>query len=74
VNNFLPAERTPFEVRESTGEWHNSSQVSLFILLSYLHSCVAYALFGMNLERSQIMNELFSDTLASLLPYRKLRS
>lgn len=74
VNNFLPSERTPFEVRESTGEWHNSSQVSLFILLSYLHSCVAYALFGMNLERPQMMNELFSDTLASLLPYRKLRS
>jgi hypothetical protein len=74
VNNFLPSERTSFAVRESTGEWHNSSQVSLLILLSYLHSCVAYALFGMNLERPQRMNELFSDTLASLLPYRKMRS
>ena len=74
VNNFVPSERIPFEVTESTGEWHNSSQVSLFILLSYLHSCVAYALFGMNLERPQKMTDLFSDTLASLLPYRKMRS
>lgn len=72
LNNFLPSKRTPFEIRESTGEWHNSSQVALFILLSYLHSCVAYALFGMNLERPQRMNALFSDTLRMLLPYRKI--
>jgi hypothetical protein len=74
VNNFLPPEQMSFAVQESTGEWHNSSQVTLIILTSYLHSCVAYALFGMNLERTQKMNDLFSDTLASLLPYRKMRS
>ncbi|MGD0445798.1 MAG: DUF5677 domain-containing protein [Edaphobacter sp.] len=73
VNNFLPSEMTPFKVRNSSGEWHNSSQVTLIVLISYLHSCVAYALFGMNLERTQRMNDLFSDTLASLLPYRKMR-
>jgi hypothetical protein len=74
VNNFLPEERTPFEVRASSGEWHNSSQATLIILISYLHSCVAYSLFGMNLERTQEMNDRFSDTMASLLPYRKMRS
>lgn len=74
LNNFLPSEQTPFAIRESSGEWHNSSQVTLIILISYLHSCVAYALFGMNLERTQKINDLFSDTLASLLPYRKMRS
>ncbi len=53
VSNFLPSERAPFKVRESSGERHNSSQVTFFILISYLHSCVAYALYGMNLERTQ---------------------
>jgi hypothetical protein len=74
VNNFLPPERTPFAVKESSGKWPSPSQVTLIILISYLHSCVAYALFGMNLERTQRMNDLFSDTLASLLPYRKMAS
>jgi hypothetical protein len=61
-------ERTPFEVRESSREWRNPSQVTLIILISYLHSCVAYVLYGMNLERTQKMNDLFSDTLTSLFP------
>jgi len=74
VNNFLPSEWTPFEVEESSGRWNNASQVALIILISYLHSCVAYAFFGMNVERTQRMNELFSDTLAALLPYRPMQS
>ena len=72
VNNFLPSEGVPFEVKESSRQCERPSQATLFILISYLHSCVAYALFGMNEERTQSMNDLFSETLASLLPYRKL--
>ena len=74
VNNFLPSDWTPFEVKGSSGLWNNASQVTLFILISYLHSCEAYALFGMNVERTQRMNDLFSDTLAALLPYRSMWS
>jgi hypothetical protein len=74
VSNFLPTEGAPFEVRDSSAEWEKPSQKTLFILISYLHSCVAYALFGLNLERTEAMNDLFSDTLASLLPYRKANS
>jgi hypothetical protein len=74
VENFLPGEFTPFAVRESSGEFERPSQKTLFILISYLHSCVAYALFGMNLERPKIVNDLFSDVLASLMPFRRLHS
>jgi hypothetical protein len=70
VNNFLPSEGVAFDVKESSGKYEKPSQQTLFILISYLHSCVAYALFGMNLERTQRMNDLFSETLAGLLPYR----
>jgi hypothetical protein len=70
VNNFLPSEGVAFAVKESSGIWEKPSQKTLFILISYLHGCVAYALFGMNLERTQRMNDLFSETLACLLPYR----
>ncbi len=72
VNNFLPSEGVAFEVKESSAQYEKPSQKTLFILISYLHSCVAYALFGMNLERTQRMNDLFSEILTSLLPYRKM--
>jgi hypothetical protein len=74
VNNFLPSEGVAFEVKESSGKWEKPSQKTLFILISYLHSCVAYALFGMNLERTQRMNDLFSEMMASLLLYRTMQS
>jgi hypothetical protein len=73
VGNFLPSEGTAYEVNESSGIWVKPSQKTLFILITYLHSSVAYALFGMNLERTQRMNDSFSEALADLLPYRKSR-
>ncbi len=74
VNNFLPSEGVAFEVKESSGEWEKPSQKTLFILTSYLHSCVTYALFGMNCERTKRINDLYSEVLAYLLPYRKMPS
>jgi hypothetical protein len=74
VNNFLPSEGIAFRIRESSGEFEKPSQKVLFILIDYLHSCVAYALFGINEERTKRMNDLYSEILASLLPYRKTHS
>lgn len=74
VNNFLPPEGVAFNVKESSGEYEKPSQTVLFTLVSYLFDCVAYALFGLNEARSQRMNDLHSEALASLLPYRQTRS
>ena len=38
----------------------------LFILLIHLHEIIAYALFGMNIERPAKLNDLFNSTLNSL--------
>lgn len=73
LNNFLPEEFAEFQVKPSSGSCEKPEQKTLFVLISYLHSCVVYALFGMNLERTPLMNDLFSDVLAALLPYRRLR-
>ena len=72
VNNLLPKSFVPFEVRESSGEFERPSQKTLFTLISYLHSCVAYALYGMNCDQPATINDLFSDILASLMPFRML--
>jgi len=74
VNNLLPREFVPFEVKESSGEFERPSQKTLLTLISYLHNCVVYTLFGMNVDRPASVNQMFSDALASLMPFRKLHS
>ncbi len=72
VDNLLPKSFIPFEVRELSGEYERPSQKTLFTLISYLHSCTVYALYGMNCDRPAAIDSLFSEILASLLPFRKL--
>jgi hypothetical protein len=74
VNNFLPRQCVPFEVMQSSGLVEKPSQKTLFTLLSHLHSMVAYDIFGLNLERPAVFNDLFSNALASLAPYRRIHS
>lgn len=67
IDNYAVEEWTPFRVSTSTG-LHETSQSTLFIVFLYLHSTIAYALFGMNMDRPPKLQEAFQETLDSLQP------
>lgn len=72
LDNYCPEEREPFRISASTGEFRRTGQPTLFNVLENLHCVIAYALFGMNLERPDELNGLFSATLDSLLRFNPL--
>jgi hypothetical protein len=67
IDNYSVEEWTPFWVSTSTG-LHETSQSTLFIVFLYLHSTIAYALFGMNMDRPPQLEEAFQKTLSELKP------
>jgi hypothetical protein len=67
VDNYAVEEATPFQVSTSTS-LHETSQSTLFIVFLYLHSTIAYALFGMNMDRPPKLQEAFQKTLDTLKP------
>jgi hypothetical protein len=67
IDNYAVEEATPFQVSTSTG-LHETSQSTLFIVFLYLHSTIAYALFGMNMDRPPKVDQLFQKTLNTMKP------
>jgi hypothetical protein len=71
IDNYYTEEEVPFHVSPSS-DLHNTSQPTLFIILIYLHSSVAYVLFGMNLDNHRPkLNTLFERTLRKMKPVRR---
>jgi hypothetical protein len=67
VDNYAVQEATPFQVSVSSG-LHYTIQPTLFVVFLYLHSTIAYALFGMNMDRPPKLQEAFEQTLNNLRP------
>jgi hypothetical protein len=67
IDNYAVEEATPFQVSTSTG-LHETSQSTLFIVFLYLHSTIAYALFGMNMDRPPKLQGAFQKTLDGMKP------
>ena len=67
IDNYYADEGIPFCVSHSTG-LHKTAQSTLYILAIYAHSSIAYALFGMGLDRPAQLNELFQRALTNLKP------
>lgn len=67
IDNYAVEEWTPFRVSTSTG-LHETSQSTLFIVFLYLHSTIAYALLGMNMDRPPKLQKAFQKTLDALKP------
>ncbi len=72
LDNYFPEEETPFRLSPSSGKDAQPSQTTLFIILIYLHSSIAYALFGLNLDRPARLNTLFQETLNSMKAVQRL--
>ena len=48
----------------------DTAQKTLYILCQYLHATVCYAFFGLNVDRPQQINKLYSRVIAQLKPIR----
>jgi hypothetical protein len=72
LDNYFPEGRDPYRVSSSSGKYDQPSQKTLFIIVIYLHSTIAYALFGMNVDRPATLNVLFQTTLNNMKPVQRL--
>jgi hypothetical protein len=63
LNNLFPNIGVPFRVESSIGEYVDTHPRVLFMLNTYLHEIVSYVLFGLGLETSDVLKEMFSETL-----------
>jgi len=68
VDNYFPTPLEPFQISMSSGEYKRPSQTTIFIVLTNLHSTIAYALFGLGIDRPAMLNVLFSEMLDTLKP------
>jgi Family of unknown function (DUF5677) len=73
IDNYCPEESTPFEVSGSS-LLRETCQSTLFITLIYVHSSIAYVLFGMGLDRPAKFNSLFQSTLGKMKPVPRRHS
>jgi Family of unknown function (DUF5677) len=70
IDNYTAEEWMPFRVSTSTSR-RETSQSTLFTVFLYLHSTMAYALFGMNMQRPPKVDAAFQKTLDTLKPYER---
>lgn len=68
LDNFWPTERTQFSIEEHSKQ--PQFQKILHIILGYIHSSIAYTIFGLGMNRPQVFNELHSQTLQAMAPDR----
>jgi len=68
IDAYCPEEGASFRVSPSSTKLAQPSESTLFVILINLHNLIAYALFGMNLERPARLNTLFQKTLNKMKP------
>jgi len=71
IDNYLPDEFVAYEVTDPLRVHETLFQKVVFIILRYVHSCIAYTLLGLGMERPQVFNDLFSAAVASVAPYQR---
>jgi len=74
LDNYCPAAGIPYTVCPSSQGYHNTAQKTLFILTTYLHATVVYAIYGLGYDGPPIINELFSERIAELAGVESLSS
>ena len=72
LDNYFPEEQKPFRVSPSSGKYLQPSQRVLFIIVIYLHSAIAYALFGLQVDRPARLNQVFEEALQAMKPIERL--
>jgi hypothetical protein len=68
TDGYCPEEGVPFRVSPCSAKLAQPRESTLFIILTYLHTLIAYALFGMNVDRPARLNTLFQKALSRMKP------
>ncbi len=50
VSNYVPEQGVAFRIRPSSGKYQQEGPSTLLRVVYYLHTCIGYGLFGMNLD------------------------
>jgi Family of unknown function (DUF5677) len=74
LDNYCPNEKEPFRISGSSGNFYQRGQAALYVVLCHLHGVIAYALFGINMDRPEVLNMIFSDALENLKPVKSQHS
>jgi hypothetical protein len=72
LDNYFPEQQNAFCITPSSGQYIQPSQKVLFIIVIYLHSAIAYALFGLGVGRPANINKEFGETLQAMKPPERL--
>jgi hypothetical protein len=67
IDSYYADDGVPFCISASSGI-HETFQSTLFVILVYIHSAIAYVLFGLNIDRPARLNTLFQTTLNNMKP------
>src|SRR5260370_980190 len=65
LDNYYAEEMIPFYISRSSS-FRETSKSTLFIILTYVHSAIAYALFGLGIDRPNKVDLLFQETLKKM--------
>src|ERR1700733_5103458 len=68
LDGFFPEVGEPFKIKASSCEYVDSRGTVFHVLLSNLHEVVLYVLFGLNLDFSADLINLFNETLDKAEP------
>jgi hypothetical protein len=71
IDNYLPDEFVPFEVFDGSRSSEPFFQKVIFMILRYVHACIAYTIFGLSMNRPKVFNDLFSAAVQSVAPYQR---
>ncbi len=66
LDNYVPREGAPFRFKKSSSEFANPAASTLYIILTYMHAVIGYALFGLGIQRPSAVDAAFSEALQNL--------
>ena len=68
LDGFFPEEGEPFKIKSSSCNYVDSRGALFYLLLTNLHEVVLYVLFGLNLDFSATLINLFNEILDNAEP------
>jgi Family of unknown function (DUF5677) len=71
LDNYVPDQGAPFKFSNSSGKFVNPAHTVIYVLLSYLHIVMRYALYGLRVAVPRALDSAFSNTMASMTPIGK---
>jgi hypothetical protein len=73
IDNYLPREGVKYQVTDPTRRWDILYRKVLVLILRHIHSCAIYTLHGMNIDRPESIDHIYSAAVKELPAYVPMR-